>query len=123
MKTFFSPTQLLHDPKEEFVTGKLILANEVAQRATSIATAITDAGLGPIIPPEDYGDDPLLRVHDPGLIVFLSNLHREWQEEFRGTAPFPETSMARGMRNIPPSSIRGKLSYYCFDNGTPVGEH
>ena len=123
MKTYFSPTQLLHDPKEEFVTGKLISAMEIPRRAASVTEAIEAASLGPILPPDDYGDDPLLRVHDPGLIEFLRNLHCAWHAQYPGSSPFPETSIARGMQNVAPRSLRGKLSYYCFDNGTPVLEH
>ncbi len=71
MRVVYSPAHLAHDVVTETVLGSVIPANEVAERAERIrATLEADGGFA-IQGPTDHGADPILAVHDPGLVRFL----------------------------------------------------
>ena len=93
------------------------------ERARLIASAIEDARIGDLIIPEPAEIRHVTRVHDPGLVTFLSVLHDEWTSTYPGTDTLPESAVAPGMRRVVPVSLRGRICYYCFDTCTPLGEN
>jgi acetoin utilization deacetylase AcuC-like enzyme len=71
MRVVYSPAHLAHDTVEETVLGAAIPANEVPERAERIrATLEADGGFA-IEAPTEHGTDPILAVHDPGLLRFV----------------------------------------------------
>ena len=60
----------LHDPKTAVWIGVPIPTDELPERAEAIRAALEDAG-APIVLAEPHPDDPLLAVHDPGLVAVL----------------------------------------------------
>jgi acetoin utilization deacetylase AcuC-like enzyme len=71
VKVVYSPAHLAHDIVTETVMGVAIPANEVAERAERIrATLEADGGFA-IVAPTEHGTDPILAVHDPGLLRFV----------------------------------------------------
>jgi acetoin utilization deacetylase AcuC-like enzyme len=73
MRVVYSPAHLAHDVVTETVMGAVIPANEVAERAERIrATLEADGGFA-FQGPTDHGTDPILAVHDPGLLRFLQD--------------------------------------------------
>jgi acetoin utilization deacetylase AcuC-like enzyme len=123
MKTFFSESQLLHVPDREFVAGEFRPAMETPARAELIVSSIASLDLGPILIPPPCTRATIERVHDPGFVEFVSSLDKDWSASFPGTTPFPESAVAPGMRRVLPSGLRAKLSYFCFDTCTPIGEN
>jgi acetoin utilization deacetylase AcuC-like enzyme len=76
MRVVYSPAHLAHDVVTETVMGAAIPANEVAERAERIrATLEADGGFA-IEEPTEHGSDPILAVHDPGLVRFVDEA---WQ--------------------------------------------
>src|SRR5829696_7276216 len=51
--------------------GAVIPANEVAERAEAIRAVLEADGGFTIDAPTDHGPDPILAVHDPGLVRFV----------------------------------------------------
>ena len=80
MKTFYSPGHLGHDPGHEFEGGRLTPAVEVPARAEAVRYEIEKRKLGPVLPPGSFPDAAVLRVHDSGLVKFLSIADRSWRE-------------------------------------------
>src|SRR5215212_3428229 len=71
MRVVYSPAHLAHDVVTETVHGVAIAANEVAERAERIRGALEADGGFTIGPPTEHGNDPILAVHDAGLVRFV----------------------------------------------------
>jgi acetoin utilization deacetylase AcuC-like enzyme len=93
---------------------------ERPQRAENILARLREVGLGEISGPEDFGLDPVRRIHDSGFVEFLRTAHDEWRAVHGDTDALPLNWPCRGFRQILPEAIDGKLSYYSFDAGTPI---
>jgi acetoin utilization deacetylase AcuC-like enzyme len=71
MRVVYSPDHLAHDVVTETVLGAVIPANEVAERAERIRAALEADGGFSLEAPTDHGTEPILAVHDPGLLRYL----------------------------------------------------
>ena len=71
MRVVYSPAHLAHDVVTETVMGATIPANEVAERAERIRTTLEADGGFAFQAPTEHGTDPILAVHDEGLLQFL----------------------------------------------------
>jgi len=122
MKTFYSDAHLVHVPPEEFEGGRLSPAVEKPERALRVRESILSRGLGPVLAPQPFGDDPILRVHDKGLIDFLGNAHARWCKRYGNDAPpaIPSAWPAPGMKPRRGGDIESQLGSYAFDTATPI---
>ena len=77
MRVVYSPAHLAHDAVTETVMGAVIPANEVAERAERIRGTLAADGGFPIQAPTEHGLEPILAVHDPGLVRFVDEAWRE----------------------------------------------
>lgn len=122
MKTFFSSVQLVHNPQHELSDGKLVPAVEIPARAESVLAAVKERGLGPVREAQDYGLDPIFRVHDRDYVTFLQTFWDRWCAAGRSDEAFPFVWPVRGLRTDKmPSHIDGQIGFYSFDAGTPLG--
>jgi acetoin utilization deacetylase AcuC-like enzyme len=121
MKTFYSPAHSKHAPKEEFEAGRLSPTVEVPERAEGVRTEIEARKLGPILPPQAFGEAPLLRVHDARFVSFLGDAYEDWRRRYpNDTADaIPSAWPARGLRATH-SDIESRLGSYGFDTATPI---
>ena len=101
MQVVYSPAHLGHDIDTETFMGVGVPANEVAERAEKIRTALEADGGFALTGPTEHGEDPITAVHDPGLLRFLE----EAWSEVRG----PERPAAVPVgRHVPePGDVRG----------------
>ena len=120
MITVYSDDHRLHNGKFEFAEGKLVPAFECPDRADIVLEAVRNAGLGDVIEPNDFGLDPVLRVHDRRFVDFLSKAWDLWSAEGREHDALPYTFTSRDLRQCEPDHIDGKLGYFAFDAGTPI---
>lgn len=120
MKTFYSPAHLEHAPKSEFEGGRLTPAVEVPARAERVHARILEHKLGPVIAPQVFPDDAILRVHDAGLTRFLAGAHDEWVKRYGESDAIPSAWPARGMRARRDGDIESALGTYAFDTATPI---
>ncbi len=128
MRVVYSPLHLGHDITTQTYLGVQIPANEVAARAERIrATLLADGGFE-LGEPAEHGADPILAVHDAGLLRFLEEA---WPEARRARHPYdhltPETIAAAGLtegmsprfrRESP--KIEGRAGYWALDTSTPI---
>jgi acetoin utilization deacetylase AcuC-like enzyme len=77
VRVVYSPAHLAHDVVTETVMGAVIPANEVAERAERIRSSLEADGGFSIEAPTVHGLDPILAVHDPGLVRFVEEAWRE----------------------------------------------
>jgi acetoin utilization deacetylase AcuC-like enzyme len=120
MQIYYSSYHQQHDTDNVVKDGQPFVIEEVLKRVEIIRQAVLDAGLGPIVEPQDHGMIPLLAVHDAEYLNFLEhifNVNRVYYGEKR--AVFPETFASRQPRRKPENLV-WQPGYYAFGVGTPI---
>ncbi len=120
MKTVYGEDHKLHHGQAELIDGQLKPPVEKPERAEMILRSVQEVSLGEVIPPEDFGLEPVLRVHDSEFVAFLRTAYSEWSETFGKRDALPLNWAVRGFSPKIPKTVEGKLSYYSFDAATPV---
>ena len=78
MLTVYSEKHFLRNARTELYRGELVRPHECAERAEFVLDRIKLTGLGDIISPEQFGLEPVLRVHDAQFVDFLGSAWKEW---------------------------------------------
>jgi acetoin utilization deacetylase AcuC-like enzyme len=121
MRTIYSDTHRLHASGGEFVFGQYVPAFEKPERADLVRARVELRELGPIEEPVGFPIEKALRIHHPGMVEFLETGYAQWVAAGRTGDALPFSWRGRGMRDDKiPSFIDGKLTYYCFDAGSPL---
>jgi acetoin utilization deacetylase AcuC-like enzyme len=121
MITIYSQDHQYQNATVELIDGKFVPPVENPRRAEIILAQIQQVGLGEVLPPQDFGLDPILRVHQADYVSFLQGAWNEWLAEHGDYDALPLNWAVRTMRTDRiPEAIDGKLSYYSFDAGTPI---
>jgi acetoin utilization deacetylase AcuC-like enzyme len=121
MKTFYSPVHLAHAPAQEFEMGRMGPAVEVPERVERVRVEVEARKLGPILPPAEFPDDAILRVHDATFLSFLTTAHADWRARYPKSTvdAIPSVWPARGLR-VSHADIESRLGAYAFDTATPI---
>lgn len=132
MQVVYSPAHLAHDITHETYMGVLIPANEVAERAEIIRTALDADGGFDRTGPTEHGEAPIAAVHDAGLIRFLAEA---WSEARRQAVPrsflsadtYPNRAMFEGMSSDAvdrlvrePVFVGGRAGFWGLDSAAPL---
>jgi acetoin utilization deacetylase AcuC-like enzyme len=123
--TVYSPDHHRHHARAELIDGVMAAPVEVPERAELVLAAVRERAIGPVVEPDPWGPDvsaALAAVHDQRYLDFLAGAHDEWLEAGRAGDALPLAWPARHMRQIEPTTIDGRLSYFSFDAGTPITE-
>ena len=122
MKIFNSPQHSLYRPAGEIRDGKLVPPYENPERVFRIISEIEERNLGEICEPEDYGADPVRRIHDEGYLRFLATAWDEFTAEGRTGEVLPFVWPVRRLGDRLPLSLDGRLGYYSISADTPITE-
>ena len=120
MRTIYSERHRLQDGQAELIDGQLLPCFEQPLRAELIVARVREVGLGEVLSPDEHGVQPLRRVHSEPFLRFLEGAWEAWVAEHGAWDALPLCWPTRGLRQIEPDSIDGKLSYFSFDAGTPI---
>jgi acetoin utilization deacetylase AcuC-like enzyme len=131
VRVVYSPDHLAHDVVTETVMGAVIPANEVAERAERIRTTLEADGGFTFEAPTEHGTDPILAVHDPGLLRFLEEAWPAARAQSIGrpnlTADtFPTVRMFEGMSPEFVAAIEetrfaaGRAGWWGMDTANPL---
>jgi len=112
MKIVYSDQHKLRDAETELYGGRLVKPFERPSRMEYILARNEAVNAGPIIDPEDFGMNPILRVHDEGYVSLLQTAWKEWVEVGYEGEAIATTWPARRMVQKIPDHIEGKLGYY-----------
>ncbi len=120
MLTVYTDAHRHQDGQYEFIDGTLKPPVENPKRADAILARVREVALGDVIEPRDFGTGPLARVHQQNFLSFLETAHDRWRDAHGDYDALPLDWPVRGMRQIEPDAIDGKLSYFSFDAGSPI---
>ena len=125
MITVYSEDHKLQHGRVELIDGELRPCVEKPERAEMILRRVREVSLGEVIAPEDFGLEPILRVHDSEFVTFLQTAYDEWSRDFGERDALPLNWAVRGFspqvsETRIPQTVEGKLSYYSFDAATPL---
>lgn len=120
MITVYSDRHRLHHARGELNDGGIMPAFEKPERVDAVLERIRVTGLGEIVEPAHFGEEPLARVHTRRYLGFLQSAWQDWHELHGDTDALPLAWPARGLRHLEPEHIDGRLGYYSFDAGTPI---
>ena len=132
MQVVYTPAHLTHDITVETFMGVPIPANEVAERAEKIRTALEADGGFSFIGPDEHGEDPITAVHDPGLVRFLEVAWSEVRRQglarpFLTADTYPNRNMFEGMSPEAvaslvrePEQAAGRAGYWGLDSAAPL---
>lgn len=124
MRVYHSEAHALHAPPfEVFEGGEKIPSFEKPERVARILQALRAAGRFEILPPEDFGLEPIRAVHDPGYLDFLQTAFAEWKRlsPVGETPPLlPATFPPPGPRGRIPAGLLGRAGYYMMDLSAPI---
>jgi acetoin utilization deacetylase AcuC-like enzyme len=126
VRVVYSAKHQLHDPDFEVTGGSRVDAFEVGQRVEAIRSALDADGTFGLEAPVEHGLEPILAVHDEGLVHFLESAWPVWRTRGMATdAIVPDTFLHASLRAgmgpaVVPDSPCGQAGYYCFDTATPI---
>jgi len=120
MKTVYSDKHRLQCGRGELNDGKIMPCFESPNRADAILTSVKSVNLGPIIKPTEFPIKVLQRVHTEDYLQFLETAWEQWQKVHGDIDALPLVWPVRGLRQVCPEHIDGKVSYYAMDAGTPI---
>lgn len=101
--------------------GRMGPAVEVPERVERVRVEVEARKLGPLLPPGEFSDDAILRVHDPKFVSFLTMAYADWRARYPKSTvdAIPSVWPARGLR-ISHADIESRLGAYAFDTATPI---
>src|SRR5215472_4032050 len=120
---------LRHEPAGEVWLGVWEDGTEVPERATVLLDALTSAG-AVVTDAEPHGLDPLLAVHDAGLIEHLASIWQRWEAggypaDYGRTRVvpyvFPTAGLLGGLPLRPAAAVHGEVGAFCYDTMTLIG--
>lgn len=120
MITVYSEDHRLHEGRQEFHRGKMHPCFERPERADLIIQRIRQENWEILSPEQNVDLGPLHHIHRPRYLSFLESIHGQWHTEHPEEDAIAHVWSCRGMRQVEPESIYGKLGFYSFDAGTPI---
>jgi acetoin utilization deacetylase AcuC-like enzyme len=132
MQVVYSSRHLAHDIDTETFMGVGVPANEVAERAERIRTALTADGEFAFSEPTEHGEAPITAVHDEGLVRFLEVAWSEVRAQaipraFLSADTYPNLAMFEGMSPDAvqrlvrePGHVGGRAGYWGLDSAAPL---
>ena len=127
MKVIYSPEHKQLVPPYSVEAGVHGAPPDVPDRAEAILRdLLADDGFE-IEAPTEHGLEPILALHDPGLVRFLETAWDLWTAEGRSQPLYPDTFMHRSVREgmggvQEPESTLARMGYWCFETFTPIVE-
>jgi acetoin utilization deacetylase AcuC-like enzyme len=132
MQVVYSPRHLAHDIDTETFMGVGVPANEVAERAERIRSALEADGGFDLVAPTDHGESPIIAVHDEALVRFLEAAWSELRAQaipraFLSADTYPNVAMFEGMSSEAvellvrePLHVGGRAGFWGLDSAAPL---
>ena len=120
-----------HDPKVETYLGVPVPACEVPERAEVIRETLAGDGGFELVEPTEHGTEPILAVHDAGLLRFLEEAwpaveRQRIERDFLVADTYPVRNMFAGMSDAfvaarpEPVAVGGRVGWWGLDSSNPI---
>ena len=135
MKIILNPDFDQHAPEGEMHQGKWVPSFENPARLHHIITCFQDHNFGTFTDPQDFGFDPILKIHPQPYVTFLRSIWEEWSAAghegdilpYVWPAPglmsnslvSPALGAASGLAQSP-AALTAKIGSYAFSSDTPI---
>jgi len=121
MLTVFSDRHRLHDGKGELAGGLLVPPFEMPRRAELVLERVGEVGLGDVIGPEEFGMEPIRRIHDDGFLAFLETVWDDWVAAGHKGEVLASIWPSRVLKSPRiPTFVEGRVGYYALAGETPI---
>lgn len=123
MKVYYSEEHRKRRSQSELHGGELVAPFECPERIDHILAELEKRDFGAVHPPQPFGLDPVLAVHDAGFVRFLETAWQEWRALGYNGEAIPNVWPARTMRSdIIPQHFEARMGYYCLANETAISD-
>jgi acetoin utilization deacetylase AcuC-like enzyme len=128
VKVVYTLRHRLHHPDFEFERSSFQPPYEHPGRAEAIQKSLGFDDSFQFVAPDEWGTDPICAVHDPGMVGFLETAWDEYQRVHgRVHDVVADVYALSGLRagmgpGREPTSIDGRLGYWCYETTTPLTE-
>jgi acetoin utilization deacetylase AcuC-like enzyme len=129
VKIFYSEAHRAHNPPFEIFEGGVKMpVFECPERMDRVLTALAKTDWAEVVPPEDFGLDPIRAVHAEDYLQYLENAFTDWKQEggqsggseFDSPVVLPATFPPRRWNSKRPTSLAGRSGYYTIDLNAPI---
>lgn len=122
MITIYSDVHRSHFGQSELINGQFHPSFECPSRAEKILDSIVQSNLGVVQPPEDFGLEPIFKVHDQKYLFFLKEAWKRWVDEGNTFDLLSLVSPINLDRSggVSSGNILAEMGWYSFDTVTPV---
>ena len=126
MKAVYTLRHRLHHPQRELEASDFQEPLEHPERAEIIRAALDADPAFEFIAPDEWGIEPIVAVHDAGLVGFLETAWEEYQRQHGQTHDvvpdvFAMAALREGMGPARlPESIGMRLGWWCYETTTPL---
>jgi len=122
----YAEDHALHAPTRELELSRFQPPFEHPGRARVVLDALEADGSFERVPQREWGTDPIVAVHDTGLVAFLADAWERYQAECGPTTDVvPDVFAHPGLRagmgpGAEPSLVSAQLGWWCFETTTPL---
>ncbi len=106
MLTVYSDDHHLHHGRCELIDGQLMPCFEMPSRADHVLARVHHQALGPVSEPEDFGLEPIRRIHDNAYLEFFKGAWERWAELGQDGDLLPFTWPARTATTVSTAAHR-----------------
>jgi acetoin utilization deacetylase AcuC-like enzyme len=129
LTAIWSDGALAHDPEGEVWIGIVIEGDETPERGQVLGRVVDDLGID-VEAPTEHGDDPIVAIHDTGMLEYLRTAYDEWVGAGYPEDPGQDRVVAYAFRHPGafghvadrlPRSRTAMAGVYCMDTCTVIG--
>lgn len=120
MKIVYSDAHVAHHPRFFLVRGLLRESPEVPGRFEHFLEAVRDTG-NELIPPCDFGLEPIRKVHPTDYLDFLATAWAEWSKLPDAGPEIVPNMHPNRVPGTYPAHIVGRAGWHAADTAAPIG--
>lgn len=120
MKIILNPNANDHNAASEIHQGQLVPSFENPSRLNHIIDCFKQHGYCDFINPQDFGLDPIAKIHPSEYLTFLSTIWQDWQAAGNHSDILPSLWPAPGLNISNLNNLNARVGSYAFSGDTPI---
>ncbi len=122
MKIVLNKNYDKHEGQGEFHHGKMVPCFENPSRLENILRVLKQEERMEFIEADDFGPEPILKVHRADYLEFLKTIWKDWQAAGNKGDVMPYVWPVPGLKRQPHNNLNAKIGSYAFSSDTPIME-